>query len=328
MLLPDRYSSDFVRSRDVNVTLLSWARVTLLLLATLSVGCSRAAGDNKPASALTGLDLLCSIWKPTACNPGPVRDLYLSPPDTQLTTTFRSRAIVVPMGYVSDLALIGDSRYPNRLNTHLPLVALGHELAPRSRSNAHEFFVPFDQRLIQIRIGARGPAARPWVEVARRPSASTGEILRPVSRPPQFGLSIVGEDFDRFPNRKPCARLGDDERFCRLQMNDTYKPIEPNGSTSVMACTAQALPDPDAELLAMSSEQQKEYVESKKWVGRRRTMCYHEMYYEPWDAHVALRYPRHLLPNWRAIENNLRRLLESFEVAGQAAASAPSVPRR
>lgn len=304
------------------------ARMILaLLIATPLLACSQQTQSPAAPAAMSGLDLAC-IYTPSACNPGKFRDLYTSASDKPFETTFRGRPLVVPTGYVSDLVLIVDPRYPDIRNRSLPLVALGHELAPRSPSNVRQFFMPYDQRVVQIRVGARSPSAKPWSEVVLGPIAWPGEVLRPVAKPPQYGLSIVGEDFDRFPNRKPCARLGDDERTCRLHMDEVYRPLQPNGPPSVMICTAAVLPDPDAEFMAMSDEQQKAHVESKRWVGRRRTMCKHEMYYEPWDAHVSVWYSRHLLSHWREIEDNLRRRLASFEEAGQSRATAPSAPSR
>ncbi len=307
------------------------ARLILaLLIATPLFACSQEPPAPATPQAMSGLELTC-VYTPSACNPGKFRDLYTSAPDKPFKTTFRGRPLVVPMGYVSDLVLIVDPRYPDIRDRSLPLVALGYELLPRTPANVHEFFVPYRQRAFDISVGARMPGAWPWHDVLNNNAATgAGEVLSRVRRADRYGLSVVGEDFEKRPNRRPCATLGDDTRFCHHpDVKDVFRPIEPNGAPSLMICTADGAPDHDAAYLAMPKVEQEEYIKLRKGVGVRRAACSHKMLYEPWNAQVTIRYPRHYLEHWREIEDNLRRLLASFEAAGApAAAPASGTPVR
>jgi len=78
-----------------------------------------------------------------------------------------------------------------------------------------------------------------------------------------------------------------------------------------MICDSDAIPDVDAVVAKLPAAERDAYFASKEWVGVRRSMCRHTMFYAPLNAQLTLYYPRRFLENWGDIEARVTRLLDS-----------------
>lgn len=187
------------------------------------------------------------------------------------------------------------------------------EVEPRSRSNLRGFFPPFDIDLLTIDVGSRTPEAEEW-SVVIRSTFDTGirQSNAPVQKASRFGLEAWGEDLRRWPNRRPCATLSEDLSTCASPAPpDVFRPTNWKSPTSVMICDSDAIPDVDAVVAKLPAAERDAYFASKEWVGVRRSMCRHTMFYAPLNAQLTLYYPRRFLENWGDIEARVTRLLDS-----------------
>jgi hypothetical protein len=227
------------------------------------------------------------------------------------------------MGYIDPVQLMDDPRYSEKNSLFLEMLLPG--LKPRSPQNMREFFTPYERSVMKLWLIMPGPDAVPWKE--RLDSSRLGAIRPdwPIRRADQFGLQGWGENFDKLPQRRPCASLGSENPPCGKPSTpeDIWRPITPNGPPSVMICDADLLEDQDAKIVAMPhTEREAYFANSKNWAGKRRAFCRHKMLYEPLNASIELRYPRRFLKDWKEIEGGVSHLLGGFVAAQQ-----PSVLR-
>src|SRR6185295_20062627 len=82
----------------------------------------------------------------------------------------------------------------------------------------------------------------------------------PVRRSDKHDLEVWGEDFQRFPQRRPCASLGQQQPACFTPApEDVMRPLKPLGAESVISCDADVLDDIDARIVGMSAAQKESY---------------------------------------------------------------------
>lgn len=297
---------------------LAQALLAAILLFAIVLAACRGAESETSSGVSRGRfgvgDLLCT-YTPSACDGGKLSQFYAADPRTIYERTLGERTVYVPIGYVDDTDLLIDLRRPGR-NLNMHLLGLLPELAPRTPDNVQEFFVPYERNAVRITVYLPGGAgAKPWSEVA----ASHFNMTRhgansPIRRSDKFGLEVWGEDYAKWPKRRPCANLGKGEPPCGDgNTKDALRPIETTGPTSVMECDPDILVDIDAQVIVMSHAEREAYFESRQWFGRRRAMCTHDMFYEPWSAHVMLQYPRRFIAQWHETEQKVRALLDSVQ---------------
>ena len=279
------------------------------------------AADGKDPMSLR--ELLC-IYTPSSCHGKMLLELYGAPPGAMYERKFRDQVLRIPTGYISDTELLVDSRYPME-NSSLYLVALLPDLKPRDRSNLREFFIPHDRNLIAIQVGPRFPGAVPWEEARQRMIRSAGEVLSIIRRPDKYGLEVYGEDYDRYPKRRPCETPDTDRSTCRSpHAQDVLWPIHQEGERSLMLCDPDILPDARAKVDTMTTAEQEAWYASKAWFGVRKAMCRHEMYYQPLNSIVVLRYQRHFISQWRRTEQLVRDLLDRAQLPATANVPSPA----
>lgn len=286
-----------------------------MLLSLVSVGaCSDRKAEPSANPPITGLELTC-IYNPGVCNNEKLVQLYGAPADRIVERRFHGRELHVPIGYLDDTELLVDPRYPKE-KSDLFLVALLPDLRAREPSNLPEFFAPYERNLMRIVVGVRGTTAMPWTDSLEwLAKTNPGEMLSPVRRQDKFGLSVVGEDYERNPARRPCARLGEDKSQCwQPHAQDVLRPVQPNGPPSLMLCDPEILPDIDQKVLEMRDTERNKYYASKRWFGERRAMCKHYLLYAPFNATIRLTYPRRFIAQWRATEDRVRALLDAISV--------------
>ena len=271
-------------------------------------------------------ELLC-IYAPMACDGGKLSRFYAADPGTIYERKLGERAIYVPIGYVDDTDLLVDMRYPDR-TFNLYLLGLLPNLAPRTPSNVREFFTPYERSVVRILVGLTNEGAKPWPEaVSDNFDMTLHAANSPTRRADKFGLEVWGEDFEKWPKRRPCANTGEDEPPCGAgHTRDALRPIKLHGPPSVMECDPDTLIDIDAQVMALSSSEREAYFVSRKWFGRRRAMCTHHMLYEPWGAYIMLEYPRRFIAQWQQTEEKVRALLDSVQRPSQT--PPPAVWRR
>ena len=152
-----------------------------------------------------------------------------------------------------------------------------------------------------------------------------GEMLSRVRRPDKHGLEAFGEDFDRYPKRRPCETLDTDLSTCKSpHARDILRPIQQEGERSLMFSDPDILPDVRAKLATMTNTEREAWYASKAWFGVRNAMCRHELYYQPLNSLVVLRYQRHFISQWERTEQLVRGLLDHAQVPGTAAGPLPA----
>jgi hypothetical protein len=293
---------------------LQWriGRIRALVVAALCLALT-ACNAKQPAdedAVVTVSRLLCT-YTPSMCGSKQLIDLYSAPPDKVYVRRLGDRTLHIPTGYISDTELITDPRYPKE-TLDLRLVALLPGLEPRTPANLKEFFVPFDRRAISISVGPRAVEAIPWEQGLKSLARNAGEVLSPIRRADKFGLAVVGEDFAKHPDRRPCASLDQKAPTCwRPHARDVLSPVNQTGEASQLICDPDILEDISEKEEAMSEIEREAWYQSKEWGGKRKAACIHDMYYAPLNAAVSMRYPRRFVAQWEQIERDVRILLDS-----------------
>jgi hypothetical protein len=285
-------------------------RAVILTVLCLALTACNAKQPTDESAAMSVSQLLCT-YTPSACGSKQLIELYSAPPDKLYDRRLGDQTLRIPTGYISDTELLVDPRYPKETQA-LRLVALLPGLEPRTPANVREFFVPFDHRSISISVDPRTPGAIPWKQRLESIARGAGEVLSPIRRADKFGLSVVGEDFAKHPNRRPCASLGQETPACwRPHARDVLRPLQQAEERSLMICDPDILEDDIGEKVeAMSDAQKREWYESNAWWGKRRAICDHRLYYKPLDAHISMRYPRRFAAQWTQTERLVRELLD------------------
>lgn len=291
--------------------------LSAILCSIVLASCGQSvAGNSKESLSLS--DYLCAIM-PVSCNSDLYKRVYLAPPDATYEITLNGKRLVVPMGYLDTTQLLSDPRYPVKTSLHLEMLL--PDLAPHSPQNIREFFTPYERSKLWITVGIPSPGAMSWEDASNvrieRAKRESNSLIR---RPNKFGLEGWGEDFDKWPRRRPCANLGRDEPPCTgAYPRDIWHPIKPNGLPSVMICDPDVLEDLDVRIVAMPEDEREVYfADPKQWSGRRRAMCSHDLFYERINAWVELRYPRRFIVQWKEIEDGVRYLLDTFIARGES----------
>lgn len=304
--------------RAVKRPMQQFARALLAAFAMSSLmltACKVADSEKReePSSKQFGLgDLLCT-YTPAACNGDKLTRFYAAEPGTIYERKLDEHPIYVPIGYVDDTDLLVDPRPGHNWKLHL--IGLLPDLTPRTPANIADFFTPRNRSVVRIWVVLPNEGAKPWSLAAIDNFNMTLHAANsPTRRPNKFGLEVWGEDYERWPKRRPCADADENDPPCgEGATEDALRPIKPNGPPSVMKCEPDILADTDAYVMALTAPAREAYFASKKWFGRRRAMCTHDMLYEPWGAHVVLEYPRRFIAQWQQTEQKVRALLDSIQ---------------
>lgn len=301
-------------------------RFLCVIAMSLLCACSQADEGSSPANAkeFSLKDYLC-VLTPNDCHGQLTQKLFTAPPDAMYERKLGGKSLRIPMAYLDYLELIHDPSQ-KKDDADLYLVSLLPGIGPRSPQNLREYFMPYERSAIHINVGFRRPGASEWMDVIERGRiGGLNASSTPVRRPDKYDLEIWGEDFKQWPRRLPCSKLGEDtiEKPCGRPStpDEVYTPL--GKRTSLMICDPEALVDRDAQIVAMPEAEREAYFASKQWVGGRRAMCRHQMYYAPLNAHVVLRYPRRFISQWQQTEARVRGLLDSFLVPEQPETKQP-----
>lgn len=294
-----------------------FSRMSLLVLFVLCLAaCDDIHADNSDKEEIGLADYLCAV-APVSCSSDLYKRVYLAPPEEIYEITLNGRRLVVPMGYIDTTQLVSDSRYP--IKTSLFLEMLLPKFSPHSTHNIREFFTPYERSAMKVHVSVPNSQAISWTERLSFSRLGATRPSSPVRRPNKYGLEGWGEDFDKWPKRRPCTNLGHNESPCGepTTPDDVWRPIKPNGPPSVMICEPDTLDDVDDRVITMPvSEREAYFANPKNWSGRRRAFCRHEMLYQPINAWVEIRYPRRFITQWKEIEDGIRQLLDSFIAKG------------
>ncbi|MFM2067979.1 MAG: hypothetical protein RLZZ584_2888 [Pseudomonadota bacterium] len=283
----------------------------LLMLAAQHIGATAAGKESFPIA-----EYLCAIT-PSDCHSELYRRVYLAPPDATYEIVMNGRRLVVPMGYIDTAQLMSDPRYP--VKTSIFMEALMPGLAPHSPTNLREFFVPYALNKVTIRVGTRLPGAMTWLQAHEWTVTRIKKWSNTlVARPSKYGLNGWGEDFVKWPRRRPCSNLREDEPPCKAAApDDIWTPVVPNGPPSSITCTPEILVDHTDKIVTLTKAEQEAYFSDRtQWMGRRRAMCIHDMLIESINSTASVEYPRRFLGQWRETENAIRNMFDDFIRAG------------
>lgn len=198
----------------------------------------------------------------------------------------------VPIGILDGKVL-----EPNAIGPYMEdfiLEALLPDFEPRTVQNAERFKDGISGETVRIAVSVSPPIARGGGPIIDRAFRSRLEIEQSSSKGPIYHFPYKDKS-DRF-GLKRMGPVGDFEQFRTFgSLHDIYFPDRDSKDVFIV-CDAEEIHD---------------VMEDPSW--KRRPICDHTYYSPVLGAVIKLEYRRIWLKDWRTVQANAERLLQSFE---------------